>query len=306
MSFSLDVKEEILKINDKSDHCRKASQLAFLCYNGQIFQDGNDFFLAFDTENFSYKRKYFTLTDKTHRIINGKELLCEEDTLRILSELNYLSSPLDPIKADFDFLDIDKSFLKKDCCKRAFLRTAFLAAGTISDPNKSYHFEISSKSEKLCENMADMFAAFDVKPKISKRKNHYILYLKEASEISTALSVLGASKSFMEFENIRIVKEMRNSVNRQVNCEAANISKTVSAAVRQLEDIQLIEDTIGLSALPANLEEMARIRLAYPDEALKNLGSYLQKPVTKSGVNHRLQKISQIADDIRSRRNETS
>jgi len=149
------------------------------------------------------------------------------------------------------------------------------------------------------EQLKGIIAAFDMEPKIVLRKKYYVVYIKEGNQIVDILNVMEAPVSLMEFENIRILREMRGNVNRQVNCETANINKTVSAAVKQMEDIRYIQDTIGLEGLPEGLQDMARIRLERPEATLKELGEALEPPVGKSGVNHRLRKLSQIADDMR-------
>ncbi|MBQ6441224.1 MAG: DNA-binding protein WhiA [Lachnospiraceae bacterium] len=182
---------------------------------------------------------------------------------------------------------------------RQALRDAFLSSGTMSDPEKSYHFELSFRECGNAEEMLTVMEHLSLSGKIMERKGQYVVYLKESDEISDALKLMGAYRCCMEFENARILKDMRNSVNRKVNCETANIHKTVGAAVRQLEDIRLIEETIGFSELPEPLREMAEIRTRYPDATLAELGGYFQPPVGKSGVNHRLRKIAAIAEKLR-------
>ena len=147
--------------------------------------------------------------------------------------------------------------------------------------------------------LQELLASYDVDAKVVLRKRHYVVYIKEGSQIVELLGLMGAHISLMQLENVRIVKEMRNSVNRKVNCETANLNKTVSAAVRQAEDIRYIQEKIGLDKLPMDLEETARLRLEHTEASLKELGDMLSPKVGKSGVNHRLRKLSQIADDLR-------
>lgn len=189
--------------------------------------------------------------------------------------------------------------VKHGCCRRAFIRGAFLASGSISDPEKSYHFEITCASEEKARQLQGIIGTFGLDARIVVRKKYFVVYMKEGSQIVDILNVMEAPVSLMDLENIRILKEMRGHVNRQVNCETANINKTVSAAVKQLNDIVYIRDTIGLSKLPENLEEMARVRLGRPEASLKELGEALDPPVGKSGVNHRLRKLSAIAESLR-------
>ena len=148
--------------------------------------------------------------------------------------------------------------------------------------------------------MCKLINSFGLNSKVIQRKNSFIIYIKEGEQIVDLLNIVGAHTSLLELENIRIMKEMRNNVNRLVNCETANLSKTVNAAVRQVESIKLIQSTIGLKRLPKNLQEVAELRLSYPDESLKELGEMLDPPVGKSGINHRLRKIEKIAEEIRS------
>ena len=191
--------------------------------------------------------------------------------------------------------------VKNACCKRAFIRGAFLASGSMSDPEKAYHFEIVCQDPARAGQLRELITSFGLDAKIVARKKCYVVYLKEGSQIVDMLNVMEAHVALMNLENVRILKEMRNSVNRQVNCETANINKTVNAAVKQVEDIQYIERTVGLSALSEGLQEMAQLRLAYPEAALKELGSLLTPAVGKSGVNHRLRKISSFAEELRER-----
>ena len=198
-----------------------------------------------------------------------------------------------------ELLAIRDVMVQAACCKRAYIRGAYLAAGSVSDPKKSYHFEIVCGREEEAKYLQNMINTFGLDAKIVIRKHNYIVYLKEGAQIVDVLNVMGASSGLMELENIRILKEMRNSVNRQVNCETANIKKVVSAAVRQKEDIIYIRDVIGFDRLPESLKAIALARLEYPDAPLKDLGAVLEPPLGKSGVNHRLRKLSEIADKLR-------
>ena len=189
--------------------------------------------------------------------------------------------------------------LKQNCCRRAFIRGAFLAVGSVSDPEKSYHFEIVCATEPKARQIQSIMATFDIEAKIVMRKRYYVAYIKEGSQIVDMLNVMEAHLSLMELENIRILKEMRGNVNRQVNCETANINKTVSAAVKQINDIVFIRDTAGFESLPPGLAQIARARLEKPEATLKELGEDLEPPVGKSGVNHRLRKLCELAERLR-------
>ena len=185
------------------------------------------------------------------------------------------------------FLGVSSLVYQNGCCKRAFFRGAFLTAGSMSDPHKSYHFEIVCASEEKAELLKKLIQGFEMDAKVVKRKKSFVVYLKEGTQISLALNVMDAPVALMEFENIRILKEMRNTVNRKVNCETANIHKTVSAAVKQIEK------------LSDGLRDMAMARLQYPEATLKELGELMPEPVGKSGVNHRLRRLGEIAEELR-------
>ena len=189
--------------------------------------------------------------------------------------------------------------VQQPCCRRAFIRGAFLAAGSMSDPEKSYHFEIVCAAEAMAEQVKELICSFEMDAKIVRRKKVYVVYVKEGSQIVDILNIMEAHVSLMELENVRILKEMRNTVNRKVNCETANINKTVSAAVKQVEDITYLRDTIGFEKLSEGLEEIALARLSHPEASLKELGELLSPPVGKSGVNHRLRKLSELAEKVR-------
>ncbi|MFI3176254.1 MAG: DNA-binding protein WhiA [Eubacteriales bacterium] len=199
----------------------------------------------------------------------------------------------------FQSMVVEKSLLERTCCKRTFLKMAYLAIGSMSDPEKGYHLEYVCVEEQQALQIQEIIACFEIETRIIERKKHYVVYMKEGSSIVELLNVMGAHVSLMNFENLRIVKEMRNSVNRRVNCETANISKTVTAATKQITDIEYLITHHELEDMPLNLQEMAQVRLEYPDASLQELGSYLQPTVGKSGVNHRLRKISERARFIR-------
>lgn len=187
---------------------------------------------------------------------------------------------------------------------KGLIREAFLQSGSMNDPEKSYHLEIVYPTQQEAEQMQCIMKKFELDGKIARRKEHFVVYLKEGSQIADMLRIMEAPVALMEFENIRILKEMRNSINRKVNCEAANLGKTVSAAVKQVEDIKLLEARVGLENLPENMEEIARKRLEYQEATLKELGELLDPPLGKSGVNHRLKKLSDLAEDLRSHKEE--
>lgn len=246
--------------------------------------------LKFHSENLQVARKCFTLMQKTFNI--RTDIVIRRNMAK--DSVSYFLC----WKGD-ELLAVKNASRQAVCCKRAYIRGAFIASGSMSDPSKSYHFEIVCTEEGQAEYLKDMMNSFGVEAKTVPRKKTYVVYLKEGSQIVDILNVMEAHVALMELENVRILKEMRNSVNRKVNCETANINKTVSAAVRQVEDIVYIQDTVGLDTLPEGLRDVALTRLANPEATLKELGSLMAEPVGKSGVNHRLRKLSELADKLR-------
>ena len=174
-----------------------------------------------------------------------------------------------------------------------------MASGSMTDPNKGYHFEIVCRTPEQASRLQELMKEFETEPKVIERKNYYVVYLKESEQISDLLSIIGAHNALLSLQNTKIVKAMRNNVNRIVNCETANLSKTVNAAVRQVENIRFIQETVGINSLPENLQEIAALRVEFEDMSLKELGEILTPPIGKSGVNHRLRKIEEIANRLR-------
>lgn len=294
-------------------HCQIAELAAILSLCGRIHIDEEDHFsIRIHTENVAVARKYFTLLKKAFNIkadisIRRNAFLKKSRTYTVLvRDHNDAVRVLEAAKLVDEHGEVGENLsvvrnlvIQNPCCRRAFIRGAFLAAGSISDPEKFYHFEIVCASMEKAEQLQEVIATFSIDAKIVVRKKYYVVYIKEGSQIVEILGVMEAQLALMELENIRILKEMRNSVNRQVNCETANINKTVSAAVKQLGDITYIRDTVGLDYLPEPLAELAGLRLEMQDATLKELGESLNPPVGKSGVNHRLRKISMIAENLR-------
>lgn len=278
MSFSAEVKEELQKQVGKSRHCQIAELAAMIAFDG------------IGIENHLLNEKYQALVGE---LFPGEKDVAEWRILELVKMWDEKKQ-----KPEINST-VNGLLLQQVCCRRAFLRGAFLAGGSISDPNKSYHFEIVCKTLEQAEQLRDIINSFAMEAKIVERKKHQVVYLKEGAQIVDMLNIMEAHVALMNLENVRILKEMRNSVNRKVNCETANISKTVNAAVKQLEDIVFIRDKAGLDSLPDNLREIALLRLENPDAPLKELGTFLDPPVGKSGVNHRLRRISEIAETLR-------
>ena len=310
MSFSSEVKEELSEQIASGRHCRLAETAAILSLCGKIVITENDrYCVKIQTENLAVARKYFTLLRKTFNI-RAEVSVRKSREVRFYSVIVSKDPEARRLLGETCLLDKDGNvseckspmhhrLLRQNCCRRAFIRGAFLAVGSVSEPKKSYHFEIVCTAPEKARQLQELLASYDVDAKVVLRKRHYVVYIKEGSQIVELLGLMGAHISLMQLENVRIVKEMRNSVNRKVNCETANLNKTVSAAVRQAEDIRYIQEKIGLDKLPMDLEETARLRLEHTEASLKELGDMLSPKVGKSGVNHRLRKLSQIADDLR-------
>lgn len=313
MSFSGMVKEELSRQTSMARHCRIAEIAALLSLCGKMTADRT---LRMQTENAAVIRKYFTLVQKTFNI--ETEIAVRESRQMKKGHVYFveikepaqiqtvlLGTKLSPEGGSGGALVLENSFItQQSCCKRAFIRGSFLASGSISDPEKGYHFEIVCPDEKKAEQLKELIRSFQIDAKVVLRKKSYVVYVKEGAQIVDMLAVMEANVGLMNLENIRILKEMRNSVNRKVNCEMANIHKTVSAAVKQIEDIKLIEEKTGFHNLNEGLAEIAELRLQYPEATLKELGMMLNPQVGKSGVNHRLRKLSAIADELRENKEE--
>ena len=309
-SFSMQVKEELSNVEGASRHCQLAELAALVLCCGRLVNkkmdddDDNSCInktLLFESENETVLRKYFTFVQKTFNIElmrvhkgNGYALeLNEQDTKRVLHAIELSEEePLENCVAD-------SRLLLRNCCRRAFVRGCFLASGSISAPQKGYHFEIVTVSEKRAQQLQQIIRTCGIEAKTVVRKKYHVVYAKEGEQIGDLLSLMEAPKARMNFENIRILKDVRNSVNRKVNCEAANLNKTANASLEQVRDIEYISEYYGLESLPENLRQAARLRLEKPDASLTELGKMMDPPVSKSGVNHRFKKLKALADQMR-------
>ena len=316
MSFSSRVKEELSRRIPDARHCRIAEISAILGMCGTVGIHEDSYHIRIYTENVTVARKLFLLLKETFGI-RGEILIRQSHTpgrsrayvvlIRDAENVKRILEACKMIDRDGEigenYSTVRTYILRQDCCRRAFIRGAFLASGSMSDPDRFYHLELVCQNEERAMQLQSILATFGLDAKTVVRKKYYVVYIKEGNQIVELLGLMGADSALMELENIRIVKEMRNSVNRKVNCETANLNKTVSAALRQVADTEYIRDTKGLDFLSPQLEEMARVRLEAPEASLLELGSMLETPVGKSGVNHRLRKISEIADALRGGRN---
>jgi len=310
MSFSTETKNELARIFPEKYCCRVGELAALTRLNGTMQIDENQqVSLVITTESSPVARKIFRLYKELYNIepkihIQRKKQFKKNilysvrvgsspKMMRILKELGVLGD-------DGKILPgIIKALTKKKCCRRSYLRGIFLGAGSINNPEGNYHLELITNNSLFAQEVVKLMDQFpELQAKISQRKKSYIVYLKESEQIAAFLNIIGAHRTLLEFENIRVIKDMRNKVNRLVNCDTANLKKAVEASLRQIKQIKLIEEKMGLKKLSPRLREIARLRLENPDSSLKELGEMLEPPVGKSGVNHRLRKIEAIAEKL--------
>ncbi len=305
MSFSGDVKREVAGQIGQARHCVIAELSALLSTCGKWQLDPPELKIRAESE-IPYK-KIFTLLGKAFNI----KIQVEESTgegagfsavirhpahvLTILSAAGLIERRED----GWHSLDtVDPRIIHRSCCKRAYIRGAFLGCGSVNDPNKTYHLEFVLDQETKAETLQSLFMDFDVEThRIARSRNRrtiQVVYLKDGSQIADVLNIIGGHLSLLKFEDIRVVKDVRNQVNRQVNCEAANLDRVVSAAVRQIEDIRFLQENVGLEQLPEGLREAARLRLEHEDLSLQELAAMMG--IGKSGVNHRFRKLMAMAD----------
>lgn len=309
MSFSGEVKKELLAHISPDRHCQLAEIAAMISGAGAIRRVDGGLHILFATENKSVADKYVLLlsaaagihapvTPAPHMQQKHKTSYLAAVTgktdVRKLFLLLQMTGSRGTLRENLTLAD--DRLLQKSCCRRAFLRGAFLTAGSMSNPKKSYHFEIVCENLEKARQIRDQFCSFALNAKIISRKNHEVVYLKEGSQIVDALNIMGAHVALMDLENVRIIKEMRNDINRRVNCETANINKTVHAAYRQLEAIHFLQQKGIVPQLSAQLQEIIRLRTEFPEAPIQELGTLCHPPVGKSGVNHRLRKLEEIAE----------
>ncbi len=305
MTFSWEVREELAKIIPKARHCRIAEFAVLFLHYGTVEERDGQIRLVLNCEQESIARKCFTLAEKTFNISVGLlktdrlfriEIAQEEAVTDILSAVKLLDGN-GKILANADH--VSHQLVKTQCCMRAFLRACYICCGSISDPAKGYHLEFVCQSDSMAEMISQILGHFDIEAKTVLRKKYRVVYLKEGSAIVEVLNIMEAHISMMNLENYRILHEIAGETNRRVNCETANLLKSVNAANSQIEDIEFIARTVGLNALPPALQEMAEVRLEHRDATLKELGEFLSPSVGKSGVNHRLRKIQEYATKLK-------
>ncbi|WP_043930305.1 DNA-binding protein WhiA [Bacillus sp. EB01] len=308
MSFASETKKELTNIEAKPC-CQKAELSALIRMNGSLSYSNRKLVVDIQTENAAIARRIYTLIKKNYQteveLLVRKKMRLKKNNVYIVRLARYTKEILEDLMIIGEGFTINHAIsaelLKKKCCKRAYLRGAFLAGGSVNNPEtSSYHFEIYSMYKEHNDSLCELMNTFGLNSKTLERKKGYITYLKEAEKITEFLNIIGAHNALLRFEDVRIVRDMRNSVNRLVNCETANLNKTIGASLRQVENIRFIDRTVGLEILPGKLREIAELRVAYQDVTLKELGEMVSGgAISKSGINHRLRKIDEIAEKLR-------
>ncbi|AIM24698.1 DNA-binding protein WhiA [Melissococcus plutonius] len=307
MSFASEVKKELTGLEVHREHA-KAELAALIRMNGSLGLVNQQFILNVQTENAAIARRiYALLKDHYHvrsELLVRKKMKLKKNNVYIVR----LKQDTKKILADLDIMEglVFQSHVSKQITEnpqkiRSYLRGAFMASGSINNPETSrYHLEIYSTYEEHNEDIYKMLNYYRLNAGILERRNGYISYLKGAEKIADFLTLIGATNSMLKFEDVRIIRDMRNSVNRLVNCETANLNKTINAASKQINNIHYIEQTVGLNALPDKLQEIAELRLNYPEVSLKELGEMMTTAsISKSGINHRLRKINEFAEELK-------
>lgn len=277
--------------------------------NGSLSFSNRRLIIDIQTENAAIARRIYVLLKRSYEVtvelLVRKKMRLKKNNVyivRLVEKAKEILDDLQIIQGDFSLVhNISHDLIRKKCCKRSYLRGAFLAGGSVNNPEtSSYHLEIFSLYEEHNDSICELMNEFDLNSKTLERRKGYITYLKEAEKITEFLNIIGAHNALLRFEDIRILRDMRNSVNRLVNCETANLNKTIGAALRQIENIKYIDRAVGLDSLPDKLREIAELRITYQDVTLKELGEMMAGgTISKSGINHRLRKIDELAEKLR-------
>ena len=311
MSFASDARGEMVRERVDQPCCARAELAAALLLGGGIGFRGRDrYALSVVSAEASVVRHCFVLlksffgvtgemrTLRTQQLRGGTRyqlLLPEADGRAVLDACGLLDAEaLFGVRAT-----PSPEALRYACCRKAFLRGAFLLAGAVSDPERGYHLEFAAPNESLADFVIELLNYFEISAKKACRKSRYVVYLKRGEQIADALALMGAKNAMMALENVRVKKDVRNRVNRQLNCDERNLARQVENAQAQLEDIECIRREMGLEKLPPTLREMARVRAEHADDSLASLGEFCDPPIGKSGVHSRLRRLRKIADSLR-------
>ena len=307
MSFTAEVKEELARVESARPCCARAELSALIRVEGTLHYTGNNRFrLEVATETAPVARKVI-------KLLHGEYALTTELTVRrsvLHRSNNYLITAVSqPALPDalrgVGILDESLSplysvppwLVKKDCCAIAYLRGTFLGGGFVADPHGDFHFELTAETEQVAEDLVRLMQRFDMAARITRRRGSYAVYLKGAEPIVSFLALVGAHRALLRTEDVRIIKEMRNEVNRLVNAETANLQKTAEAAATQVAAVRTIEQARGLDTLPPALREIALLRLEFPEVSLRELGELADPPLSKSAVYHRIRRLEELAQD---------
>lgn len=294
MSFSSDVKKELCAIECENDCCQRAQAYGMLFFGRAFGKNDISIMTDYDFVAERYCKAIEYLIYETPHVTISKsgkitvEVTNKNDRMDILNELGYSGTETT--------LRLLTTNIENECCFGAFLRGVFLSCGIITDPKKEYHLEFDVAFRMKCRDLSEMFEDFSAVPKMSDRNGMNMLYFKDSSQIEDILTVMGAQVSVMELIGEKILKDVRNNVNRKVNCDNANIKKTFQAASKQIKAIEKLMDSGKFEELPSELRELAKLRLDNPEMTLTELGSSLSEPLSRSGVNHRLRKLLSIAE----------
>lgn len=310
MSFASEIKKDLARIKSESKKCQKSELSGIIRTSGQIHLRGNNKTdLTIKSENPAVARLVFSLLKKTFGIRTEIEavknfrnkkkhfyIIKINDSTELLEKLYIFDNSQGYYQISNQ---IHNKLLEDRKVKRTYLRGLFLGGGSVNDPNKSYHLEVNVHNEVFAKALNRLMHSFDLNSKVIQRKDTFVIYIKESAHIIKFLNLIGAHKALLEFENVRTLKEIRNKVNRIVNCETANLTKTVDAAMRHIASIDVIEAIKGLDYLGDQLKELAILRKKNREASLSELGEMLSKPLSKSSVNYRLKKIEKIAKELR-------
>lgn len=300
MSFSSDVKTELMSLENVSECCKFAEIYGLLLFS-RFFSLSS---ITFQTENADLAdfyansiRSIFKVNPAIDKSKKGKQIISIDDMsdrIKILTRFGYTGKEIS--------LRINRGNFESDCCLEAFLRGAFLSCGALSSPEKGYHLEFSTPFYKLSQDLLKILDEFELNPKMVTRKGYNIIYIKESENIEELLTHMSAIKSSFELMGVKIYKDFRNKANRIRNCETANITRTINASGTQIDAIKIIQREVGLDSLPDELKEIALLRLEFPEYTLKELHEELSSPLSVSGLNHRLKKIINISKEISSKK----
>lgn len=305
MSFTAEVKEELARVENTKACCAHAELSALIRVEGTLHYTGNERFrLEIATETAPVARKAIKLLRSTFGLTTEltvrRSVLHKSNNYLItvihqaglpdaLRQLGILDRTLAPLYS------VPPSLVKKDCCAIAYLRGTFLGGGFVADPHGDFHFELTAETEQVADDLVTLMARFDMPARVTSRRGSFAVYLKGAEPIVTFLALVGAHRALLRTEDVRIIKEMRNDVNRLVNAETANLLKTANAAADQVAAVRTIERSRGLDALPPALREIAALRLEYPEVSLRELGELADPPLSKSAVYHRIRRLEELA-----------